>query len=250
VVSVPSWVRDYIIFNHYLEKYHDLRIRQALWLAIDTQEIVDSLFPPDFARVMHSTVSSQALDFKDQGPYPHDPAKAQALLAEAGFGPGNPLKVRLSYVTGDGMLIADIVTLVGAYWSAVGVDVEIAEQDEATFQDERTNKSYEIQITQHSGGLGDVASTEGRLAHSSDDRFGFGDTYPEVDKIIDAARAEPDRAAQSAKWVELQEYLRENINNIFLFELSGLFGVRNEVGNFNPGPDVLRADFRNVTLGE
>jgi peptide/nickel transport system substrate-binding protein len=248
VISVPSWVRDYIIFNHFDEKFHDLRIRRALWLAIDAQEIVDSLFPPGFARVMRSTVSSQALDFEELGPYPHDPAQAQSLLAEAGFGPGNPLNVRLSFVTGDGMLISEITALVAAYWTAVGVKVDIVEQDEATFQDERTNTSYEIQITQHSGGLGDVASTEGRLAHSDDKRFGFGATYPEVDTIINAARAELDPARQSELWGELQVYLRENINNIFILELSGLFGVRNEVGNFNPGPDVLRADFRAVTL--
>ena len=248
VVSVPSWVRDYAIFNHYLEKYQDLRVRQALWLAIDTQEIVDGLFPPGFARVMHSAVSSQALDFHDLGPYPYDPARAQALLAEAGYGPGNPLRVRPTYVTGGGILIADIVTLVGSYWSAIGVDVEIVEQDEATFQEERNNKSFEIQFTQNSGALGDVASTEGRSAHSSDGRFGFN--HPEADRLIDAASSEPDRAAQSALWVELQKYLRENVNNIFLFELSGLFGVRNEVGNFNPGPDVLRGDFRALTLDQ
>src|SRR5690606_19008291 len=80
VLSVPSWVRDLAFFNHHLEKYQDLRVREALWLAIDTQEIVDSLFPPGFARVMRSTVSSQALDFKDLGPYPHDPEQARALL--------------------------------------------------------------------------------------------------------------------------------------------------------------------------
>src|SRR5690606_8939620 len=150
-----------------------------------TQEIVDSLFPPGFARVMRSTVSSQALAFKDLGPYPHDPERARALLAEAGYGPGNPLSVRATYVTGGGILLSEIVTLVGAYWSAVGVNVEIVEQDEATYQDERTNRSYEIQFTQNSGGLGDVASNEGRLFHSSDGRFGFND--PEADRIIEAA---------------------------------------------------------------
>src|SRR5690606_1525570 len=146
------------------------------------------------------------------------------------------------------ILLSEIVTLVGAYWSAVGVNVEIVEQDEATYQDERTNRSYEIQFTQNSGGLGDVASNEGRLFHSSDGRFGFND--PEADRIIEAARSELDPARQSELWGELQEYLREQVNAIYLVELSGLFGVRNEVGNFNPGPDVLRADFRAVTLDE
>jgi peptide/nickel transport system substrate-binding protein len=248
VVSVPSWVRDLAFLNHHLEKYQDLRVREALWLAIDTQEIVDGLFPPGLARVMKSTVSSQALDFKDLGPYPYDPERARALLAEAGYGPGNPLRVRPTYVSGSGILLSEIVTLVGAYWSAIGVQVDIAEQDEATYQEERTNRSYEIQFTQNSGGLGDVASNEGRLFHSSDGRFGFND--PEADRLIEAARSELDPAAQSALWGELQEYLRQQVNAIYLVELSGLFGVGNEVGNFNPGPDVLRADFRAVTLGE
>src|SRR5690606_33493180 len=125
VLSVPSWVRDLAFFNHHLEKYQDLRVRKALWLAIDAQEIVDSLFPPGFARVMRSTVSSQALAFKDLGPYPHDPEQARALLAEAGYGPGNPLSVRLSYVTGHGMLISEITPLAAAYRSAVGVTVAL-----------------------------------------------------------------------------------------------------------------------------
>ena len=80
--------------------FNDIRVREAVNRAIDRQTIIDTLFA---GRV---TLSPQ-VGFYDNLPgwnpdwmanyerdYGFDPDKARALLAEAGYGPDNPVKVK------------------------------------------------------------------------------------------------------------------------------------------------------------
>lgn len=67
----------------------DVRVRQALNYAIDTQSILDNIFEgAGYASTQIFNKKSPAADPELDGAYPYDPAKAKKLLAEAGYADG------------------------------------------------------------------------------------------------------------------------------------------------------------------
>ena len=95
----------------------DVRIRQALRLAIDMETIVDELFEGKAQRAVAMTSPGSWLaDGLD--PYTYDPEKAKALLDEAGWPKDYTLDV--VYYYGDQQTV-DLMAIIQQYWAAVGV---------------------------------------------------------------------------------------------------------------------------------
>src|SRR5579883_1979545 len=61
--------------------------------------------------------------------FPERQARARALLAAAGYGPGHPLKVELKSTLGAGPPLAAMQ----ADWRAIGVDARLARTETAVF---------------------------------------------------------------------------------------------------------------------
>jgi peptide/nickel transport system substrate-binding protein len=81
---------EYIAWNTRLPMFSDPRVRRALTMAIDRQEMVDAL-RRGYGEVGHSVVTPAhwAYDPSDSETLiPHDPEGARRLLAEAGWTPG------------------------------------------------------------------------------------------------------------------------------------------------------------------
>lgn len=96
IVEQPGHGYTYLGFNLRLPKFRDPRVRKALSLAIDRQQIVDVLL------FGHGNVCTGPFL---PGTFAFDPsvrpparnvAQARALLAAAGYGPGRPLTFELS----------------------------------------------------------------------------------------------------------------------------------------------------------
>jgi peptide/nickel transport system substrate-binding protein len=95
----------------------DVRIRQALRLAIDMETIVDELFEGMAQRAVAMTSPGSWLaDGLDA--YTYDPEKAKALLDEAGWPKDYTLDV--VYYYGD-LQTVDLMAIIQQYWAAVGV---------------------------------------------------------------------------------------------------------------------------------
>ncbi len=95
----------------------DVRIRQALRLAIDMETIVDELFEGMAQRAVAMTSPGSWLaDGLD--PYSYDPEKAKALLDEAGWPADYTLDV--VYYYGDQQTV-DLMAIIQQYWATVGV---------------------------------------------------------------------------------------------------------------------------------
>lgn len=134
-VRINTWLgTDYVAFNGKQEPaFNDVRVRQALAMAIDRDFITRKLMRGGQTPA-HAFVPPGVANYPG-GAQPHwaswsldkRQAEARRLLAAAGYGPGHPLKFELKQRnTADPMLIYPAVQ---ADWKAVGVQATLAPEE-------------------------------------------------------------------------------------------------------------------------
>ena len=99
------------------------KVRQALNYAVDKQVIVDRLMGGATV-VAGQPVTQETLGYDPSiKPYPYDPARAKALLAEAGYADGFPMVIEVT--SGAGVNSDAYYTKVAADLRAVGIEAKL-----------------------------------------------------------------------------------------------------------------------------
>ena len=197
---VANW---YITFNLTGDPWKDSRIRTALGMAINREEITDKILrageipaytmvPPAIPNYPHTA----KLYYEDM-PMPERIAKAKALLAEAGYGPGNPLSFEFLHMQStDAKRIG--VALQG-FWKAIGVNMTPNGSETKTVYANLRNQNFSVALA---GWIADFpdASTYLYLALTSSEEMNYSKySNAEYDQLnIDA-----DNEADGAKRAEL-----------------------------------------------
>src|SRR5215510_2536507 len=126
--------------------FDDIRVRRALNLAVNKQEIVKDYYGgnaelfsypqhPDYAGYFEPL---EAMPDSIKELYTYNPAKAKKLLAEAGVPNGFTFKVQVCSCTPDHM---DLLPLIAAYLEQVGVKIEIQPMEYGAFLSAMTSKT-------------------------------------------------------------------------------------------------------------
>ena len=236
----------FLILNAKEGPFADKRVRQAANYAINKGAIVNDVLegtadvaagptPPAFAWAYENGLS----------PYPYDPEKAKALLAEAGVEPGTKLTF---YVTEGGSGMLDPVpmgTAIQADLNAVGFDVQIETYEWNTFLGE-VNPGLE--------GKADMAEmawmtndpdTLPFLALRTEawpDKGGFNSGYysnPEVDKLLEEARASTDQERRAELYKQMQEIVHDDAPWVFVANWKQNAVTSDRVENFQLEPSFL-----------
>jgi len=203
----------------------DIRVRQALQKATDTEAIVDTIYQGKFAQAT-SVLSRGAtgyVDLSDRLGY--DPDAAAALLDEAGWVPGadgirEKDGQRLELETWVGAVFPlnqQLDELVAEQWEKVGVKLNIDTPDAATATaGQKDPQQLPVAIT-HVGRVDpDVLKSN---FHSASNRNALVSDDDVLDGLLDEISTLSSTEERYAKAAEVQEYLIDNAYTIPLYEL-------------------------------
>ncbi len=230
----PGLIYEHLDLNLDNPILGDLRVRQALVLALDRQAISQQLFA---GRQPVADASVSPLDWVhsvETPIYPYDPARAAALLEEAGWTPG-PDGVR---VNGSGeRLSLELMTTAGnrsrelvqqvlqSQWRDAGIEARIRNEPARVFFGETVTKRKFTGAAMFAW-LSSPESVPRTTLYSDqiptpDNGWG-GQNYtgyqsPAMDELIDAIEIELDRDKRKALWQRLQTLYAEDLPVIPLY---------------------------------
>jgi oligopeptide transport system substrate-binding protein len=141
----PEYSISYLGFNTTKAPFNDVRVRQALCLAVDKDRVVKEalLDSVDVARgILPPGMMGYDAGFKGLS---YDVAAAKALLAEAGYGPGgNPLKIVVTLPGSAGEVSADLTAVLYQWQVNLGAEVEVRQLDGGQYFDRLNEEKDDV----------------------------------------------------------------------------------------------------------
>ena len=212
----------------------DIRVRQALLLAIDRKTLVDRLFTGHAALALDWINEIEPNYTSDVTTYGYDPARARALLRDAGFTPGpdgicrNAAGERLAFefATTSGNRIRELSQVVMQNaWKSVCVEAIIKNQPSRTFFGDLTRKRQFTGLVEYANStrVGLVPSQfygSTSVPSQANNYTGInwsGFSNPRMDDILAQAETELDPIKQKALWTEMQKIYTAELPELPLY---------------------------------
>jgi oligopeptide transport system substrate-binding protein len=189
----------YYVFDVRKPPFNDVRVRQALSMAIDRDFLGEKIYAgaqlPTYSLVPDGIAgyTPAKLDYADMSQLDRED-KAAALLKEAGFGEGGkPLKIEIRYNTNENH--KKVATAVADMWKGLGVEATILNSDVKThYAYIQDGGSYDVART---GWVADYADPENflTLLWSNNKSLNWSHySNPDFDALIAKSYAERDPA--------------------------------------------------------
>ena len=201
----------------YTNPLQDVRVRQALWYAIDMDAIVEGLWENNVVAAHKSLVPEGTWQADGLTEYTYNPELAKQLLAEAGWDSSYTLKA--VYYTGN---LLDTITAIQGYWAEVGVKME--------FQLLTDNLTVQLWTPSADG---KTSAVDWDLCFAGTNALTLGELYnrhhstapnnstvlpdPTLDALIETAKVAVTTADQKAAYDAIQVYENETVEVIPLF---------------------------------
>ncbi len=198
VTEVPAI--DYIWLGPNVEKkpYDDVRVRQAVRLAIDVDAVLTAAYGGLFPRANALLAPGLIGHWKDAPVYKRDLEAARKLLADAGVGSG--FKTKLTVLARERDQTAGAV--IQANLAEVGIEVEVEVLDEGAYWalgENDASKNLELSYIQYSGKFDPSFQTQ----WFTSDQVGTWNWQRWANKDFDALHAEGARTVDVAKRNEI-----------------------------------------------
>jgi peptide/nickel transport system substrate-binding protein len=229
----PSTREDALLLNHEHEALAKQPVREALDLAIDKQAIVD-VVTFGLGEVANSYVPKGALYYHaDNLRRPHDPAKAMAMLEEAGES-----GLSLDYLVNAGASVDEqTAVLIQQQLAEAGVTVNIRKVDPSQQWDMLVNGDFDMAVGYWTNDILDPdQKTTFVLGHDANMNYMTRYENEAVKNLVAAARIETDPAKREAMYVELQSTAKADVNWIDLYYSPFINVSRKNVSGFYQNP--------------
>jgi oligopeptide transport system substrate-binding protein len=219
--EMPGYVRthtylgvSYLAFNSHEKAFQDKRVRQALSMAIDREFITRKLLrggqEPAYTFVPPGVANYRAAAQPAWASWPLEKRQAEArrLLAEAGYGPGRPLKMEIKHRnTPDPMLVMPAIQ---ADWKAIGVDARLAQNETQIAYAAYRTRDFQVADAAWIADYNDPMSFL-YLMQSSTGPQNYGDyKNPAYDALLARADNEPDAGRRAGYLAQAERMMLDD----------------------------------------
>ena len=222
----------------------DVRVRQALSLAIDRKLIVDNLLQ-GFATTTGTQASPFDFGYKQEPVPPYDPARAKALLAEAGHPDGFAIRMQAPrrYINS-----AEVGQVIAQQFAAIGVKAEL-EVPEWSVYAQQVPAGKQAPIYMLAWGSTQTLDADAALFPI----LRSGEPYstvklPELDALLDESRRTIDAQKRAAIFAKLQDLATQLVPLLTLYREDSVYAKRRSV-TFAGRPDARMPAF-DMRLGQ
>lgn len=209
-------------------------VRQAISYAIDREGIVNNIMLG--GRPSGATVPQGVLGFADSVKAPaYDPAKAKALLAEAGA-----TNVKIDLIAPEGWYpkIKEVTEAIRSNLQDVGIDTKLQVMEGSAFTAARGGGKYSLFVTGAASLVGDPDLFFVQRIKGDVHKSGFKDE--EINNLITTARQIGDRGERTKLYQQIQEKLAKiEAPHIFLFQMENIYAVNGRVSGFAFTPSKI-----------
>ncbi|GAC65184.1 ABC transporter substrate-binding protein [Edwardsiella tarda] len=234
----PKLGTYYYHFNTRKAPFDDARVRLALNLGLDKDVIAEKVLgqgqrPAWLLSAEH--IGGMTFHGPDYASWPREKRfeRAKALLAEAGFGPANPLSFSLLYNTSEGH--QRIAIAAASMWKKnLGVEAKLNNQEWKSLLDTMRNGDFELVRTSWIADYDDPAAMLSGF-RSGDSNNTPKYSNPRFDALLTQAVASQDQAERQQLFQQAEAILAEDVPTIPLYHYVSVRLVKPYVGGFNPG---------------
>ena len=247
LVKVNGTRMDYVGFNVQKDQFKDVKVRQAISMAIKKDSIVDNVLMGQGVPAVGPLAPTVVGNSQDLKPLGYDVEKAKALLAEAGFPEGFTTTL---WVNDGNKERADIAEYIQADLAEIGITVEIEIVEWGAFLEKTAAGEHEMFLLGWTTVTADADYGLYALFHSSQ----FGDPgnrsfykNEKVDELLDKGRQSTDPDERNAAYKEVSEILVEELPMVYLQHPNFVFGQNDVKGlfvNFNGTPFFKDVTFK------
>jgi peptide/nickel transport system substrate-binding protein len=254
ILTSPSNSYTYLGFNLEDPVLKDNRVRQAVAFAIDRDRVIRVLLH-GLARASTGLLPPDHWAYQGKvATYPHDVARAAALLDAAGYpdpdGEGPLPRFRLTYKTTTAQLANEQASVFQEQLRSVGIDLEIRSFEWGTFYDDIKSGRFQLFSLQWT-----------QILDPDVYRLRFGSRYfppagfnrcryanPEVDRLLEEGDGEIPREERRRIYSRVQEILAEEVPYVSLWHKSNVAVVAERVEGFTLTPSGDFSVLARVTL--
>lgn len=221
--------------------FDDVRVRQAINYAVNVQTIVNALFGSE-TPLLSSPLAPNVFGHVSTQVYDYDPEQAQSLLEEAGY---EPSEITINLWSPNGRYVQDatVAQAVTQQLQDFGFDVQLrlfgdfSEYINVAFVEERGDMmllGWAPSTLEAEGGLYQIL--HGDRANQFANNSGYNNA--EVNRLIEAARAETTEQGRIDTYAQAQEIIMNDAPWLFLYAQPVITGTRVEV----TGVEVLPSE--------
>ncbi len=215
ITETPHSGSDNVILNHKRPPFDNVHVRRAVTLALDRRA---------WAQVRHGIPSSAmparplalwGLSAPELSKIPgyrdpvRDRADARRLLAEAGFGPGKPLRAELA--TRSWALQVDLAVFVQDQLRQVGIETTLKQMESAVWYPALARRDYTLGANLTAVGVDDPDALLYEQYKCGSMRNSTDYCNPEVDRLIDLQSQELDPKKRLALVLRIQRQLEDDV---------------------------------------
>lgn len=235
VVQAPTYRIRWLWLNAGRKPFDDPRVRRAVKHAIDTRSLVTDLMG-DMAIPATGPLAPNVFGFTPGRPFAYDPARAKALLKEAGYPNGFEISMDFPLAETKQKELAETIS---AQLAEVGITARLRQKDRAIWLKDLTDLNWDTNLFAHSTLGGDADYTQRRVFVSTAKRTGYANL--EMDRWLVEASRHADPAKRLEAYRKANDILWNDGPVAYLFVHTQGYAYGPRVTAFKaPADDVIR----------